>query len=190
MESNQPLWVGEKIIQLGKKREIRKNIKKDMENKIIQEKWFEHDLQKKIIMKLFAHAEPNKNDTLAVFDRNHSEICLASKMKRDIEKKISGYFSQDKKKNIGDREKLITLEETLEKIIMAHFKCHYCLKRVRFIYKHVREPEQWTLDRINNDICHSADNTVLCCLDCNLQKRRRDDKKFLFTKQMKLIKIS
>ena len=36
---------------------------------------------------------------------------------------------------------------------------------------------------------HTKENTVISCLKCNLQKRRRDDKKFRFTKQMNLIKI-
>ena len=56
------------------------------------------------------------------------------------------------------------------------------------MYENKREPLQWTLDRIDNDIGHSNDNTVICCLKCNLDRRCINDKKFKFTKQMRLIK--
>ena len=35
----------------------------------------------------------------------------------------------------------------------------------------VRDEQQWTLDRIDNDKCHSDENTVISCLKCNLQRR-------------------
>ena len=56
------------------------------------------------------------------------------------------------------------------------------------MYENVREKKQWTLDRIDNDIGHTSDNVVICCLECNLKRGRLDDKKFKFTKQMKIIK--
>ena len=48
--------------------------------------------------------------------------------------------------------------------------------------------KQWTLDRLDNRYQHSDKNCVISCLQCNLQRRCLDDKKFLFTKQMNLIK--
>ena len=59
---------------------------------------------------------------------------------------------------------------------------------VLLFYKNVREEKQWTLDRIDNNSGHSNINTVIACLQCNLQRRNTNDKKFLFTKQMRLIK--
>jgi len=48
---------------------------------------------------------------------------------------------------------------------------------------------QWTLDRIDNDMGHNNNNTVISCLGCNLQRRTTNQDKFLFTKQLKLKKI-
>ena len=38
-----------------------------------------------------------------------------------------------------------------------------------------------SLDRIDNNLCHSNENTVIACLKCNLQRRCQDAKKFTFT---------
>ena len=46
----------------------------------------------------------------------------------------------------------------------------------------------WTLDRIDNDLSHTNNNTCISCLKCNLQKRRRSHEKFKFTKQLKIEK--
>jgi hypothetical protein len=57
------------------------------------------------------------------------------------------------------------------------------------LYDISREMKLWTVDRINNDLGHNLDNYYLACLECNLKRRRRSDDKFLFTKQLNLIKI-
>ena len=69
-------------------------------------------------------------------------------------------------------------------------KCHYCKENVLIYYDIVRETKQWTLDRINNDLGHNHDNVVISCLGCNLKRRRTNEKAFLFTKQLNLIKKS
>ena len=76
----------------------------------------------------------------------------------------------------------------MEKLVLSKLRCTYCRDNVLFIYKQIREEKQWTLDRINNSIGHSNKNTVIACLKCNLERRNINDKKFLFTKQMRLIK--
>ena len=55
-------------------------------------------------------------------------------------------------------------------------------------YNKVRDMEQWTLDRIDNDLNHSCENVVICCLRCNLQRRCQNKDKFLFTKQLRIVK--
>ena len=103
-----------------------------------------------------------------------------------MERKLNGYKNQDKKKKKTD--KLITYEECLEKLVISKLKCYYCKENCLIAYENVRENTQWTLDRINNDIGHSKDNVVICCLKCNLKRGTLNDEKFKFTKQMKIIK--
>lgn len=56
-------------------------------------------------------------------------------------------------------------------------------------YQKVREISQWTLDRVDNDLSHKNDNVIIACLKCNLDRRRQNKDKFLFTKQLKINKI-
>ena len=71
---------------------------------------------------------------------------------------------------------------------LSKYAEEYCKENCLIAYENVRENTQWTLDRINNDIGHSKDNVVICCLKCNLKRGTLNDEKFKFTKQMKIIK--
>ena len=108
---------------------------------------------------------------------------------REIIKKINGYKNQDIKKHIYNEKKLISFEDTIEKIVISKLKCHYCFQKMNILFTKVRDETQWTLDRIYNDQCHSKENTVVSCLKCNLQRRCQDAKKFTFTKQLRISKI-
>ena len=105
-----------------------------------------------------------------------------------IKNKLNGYKSQDRKKKRFDKEKFISYEELVEKMVVSKLDCHYCRHKCCLISNKKRDYIQWTLDRINNDIGHFTDNVVISCLKCNLQKRRRNDEHFKFAKQMRIIK--
>ena len=109
--------------------------------------------------------------------------------KKAIEQKINSYKHQDIKKNIYNEVSLISLEEVFDKLIECSLSCHYCNKRVKVLYRQVRDPLQWTLDRIDNDSNHSCGNTIISCLSCNLKRRLIDKDKFEFTKKMKIVKV-
>jgi len=66
--------------------------------------------------------------------------------------------------------------------------CYYCKHQMFILYEVSREMKQWTIDRIDNDKGHNNDNYHLACLECNLKRRRQTDDKFLFTKQLKIIR--
>ena len=95
---------------------------------------------------------------------------------------------QDIKKDKLNDEKLIKMDECIDKLVLSKMKCYYCMEDMLLVYENVREPKQWTLDRIDNSIGHHTDNVVISCLDCNLKRRTMNDKKFKFSKQMKIIK--
>ena len=109
--------------------------------------------------------------------------------KNELHKKINSYKQQDIKKD-KNLDGLISYEELLEKLVVSKLKCYYCRKDVLLLYENNREQKQWTLDRLDNSLGHTKDNVVVCCLKCNLERRCLNDEKFLFTKQMRIIKKS
>jgi len=109
-------------------------------------------------------------------------------IKKELERKIRSYRAQDIKKDKLNEEKLIKVDECIDKLVLSKMKCYYCMEDMLLVYENVREPKQWTLDRIDNSIGHNTENVVISCLSCNLKRRTMDDKKFKFSKQMKIIK--
>ena len=109
-------------------------------------------------------------------------------VKKELERKIKSYRAQDIKKNKLNEEKLIKMDECIDKLVLSKMKCYYCNENMLLVYENVREGKQWTLDRIDNIIGHITENVVISCLDCNLKRRTMNDEKFKFSKQMKIIK--
>ena len=108
---------------------------------------------------------------------------------QQINRKIYGYKQQDiNKKRLNELE-FITFKSIIDKMVECELKCYYCSTEMDVLYNISRENKQWTVDRIDNDLGHNLTNYYLACLDCNLKRRRRSDDKFLFTKQMKLVKL-
>ena len=107
----------------------------------------------------------------------------------ELNHKIQGYKGQDIKKEVHHLASLIKLEDVLEKLVGSQLTCCYCSKPVVILYKNVRDPEQWTLDRLDNDLSHTKENTCISCLKCNLQRRVMNVDKFTFTKKLKIKKV-
>ena len=106
----------------------------------------------------------------------------------DIKKKMNGYKTQDVKKNILSHPEFITFEILIQKLVESKLKCYYCLNKMALIYDNVRQMNQWTLDRIDNNLGHNGDNVLISCLECNLKRKDMNKDKFLFTKQLKIKK--
>ena len=116
-------------------------------------------------------------------------VAIRSLFYSELNHKIQGYKGQDIKKEIHSAETLINLEDVLEKLVGSHLTCCYCSKPIFILYKNVREPLQWTLDRLDNTLGHTKPNTCISCLKCNLQRRLTDVEKFTFTKKLKIQKL-
>jgi len=130
------------------------------------------------------------NEQLSMITKLYSaeNFIKSNEVSSDIKKKISSYMQQDKLKKLYDTTNFITFPQVIEKLVISKLKCYYCNNSVNVIYKYQRSPYQWTLDRIMNDQGHNFNNTVVCCLKCNLSRRCLNSDKFLFTKNLHIIK--
>ena len=137
------------------------------------EEYFNYDKQMKLINDISSN----------ILDDNVTKIAI-----QQINKKISSYKQQDIIKNKLDIELFIDFNFVIHKMIECELKCRYCKCEMSVLYDITREMNQWSVDRIDNDKGHNKDNIHLACLDCNLKRRRRTDEKFLFTKQLNIIK--
>jgi 5-methylcytosine-specific restriction endonuclease McrA len=115
------------------------------------------------------------------------ELCPLIKQQVDL--KLYSYKQQDLKKEMFLEDDFITFAETLQHLRDCNLLCAYCNEGVLVLYENVRDPHQWSLDRIDNDLGHNRGNLVIACLQCNLKRRRTKMSSFLFTKQMKLVKV-
>lgn len=110
-------------------------------------------------------------------------------IKQQVDLKLYSYKHQDLKKEIFQEDAFISFTETLQQLRDCNLLCAYCNEHVLVLYENVRDPHQWSLDRIDNDLGHNQGNLVIACLQCNLKRRRTKMSSFLFTKQMKLVKV-
>lgn len=127
--------------------------------------------------------------------RTINELLLASpqtelqkRLIAELKRKHNGYKAQDSRRQLYDAERFISIESMIEHLVISRLKCAYCKENTEVFYKQVRSPTQWSLDRIDNTIGHTRENTVVSCLQCNLRRRTTDYEKFLFTKELKLTK--
>ena len=107
---------------------------------------------------------------------------------QQLNQKILGYKSQDIQKGLLEPDKFVDLERVIELLINCNLECFYCKNKVQILYEYVREPGQWTLDRIDNDYGHNKNNLEVACLQCNIRRRTMYADRYVFTKQLKIIK--
>ena len=138
----------------------------------------ENDLEYENQMKLLKEIQENK-----IVNREPCNFIV-----RQINNKIYGYRTQDIDKKILCEEKLIDLQNVLKLMIKCDNKCFYCKENVNVLYEYVREPKQWTLERLDNNFGHNIDNVVIACLSCNLRRKTMHYERFVFTKQLNIIK--
>ena len=168
-------------IKEDKKIDVKEDKKKDRK-RVEAENWtfssdiYEHSNQMKIIRDI----QNNKYNHIDEV----SKIAL-----QQVNRKIYGYKQQDMIKKLFDERNFIHIMSIIDKMLECELKCYYCKIEMNVLYDIAREMKQWTVDRIDNDLGHNLDNYYLACLECNLKRRRRSDDKFLFTKQLKLVKI-
>ena len=170
------------VNKIIKKELIKEHVKEKNKKRVESENWkfslenYAYDNQIKMMKDILSN-NYNYNDDV-------SKIAI-----QQINRKIYGYKQQDIIKKLLNEKDFITLQSVIDKMIDCELKCYYCKCEMNVLYDISREMKQWTVDRIDNDLGHNLTNYYLACLECNLKRRRRSDDKFLFTKQMKLVKL-
>ena len=150
------------------------------------------DTQLHILNKLLEKPEPIVRPTveLGVGTTVESEEKEKEKYSKliisHIKTKLQSYKQQDILKKIYNESEFINLGQAILLLQETQMKCHYCSCETYLLYEIVREMKQWSLDRINNDVGHNANNLVMACLECNLKRRRTNKDSFMFTKNLKI----
>jgi hypothetical protein len=105
---------------------------------------------------------------------------------KELSNKMAGYKRQDVEKKVFQKDLFVSLETIVDKLLCSKLKCFYCKRSCELLYKNVYSKQQWTLDRIDNDVGHNADNVVISCLECNLKRGTMDSDRFKYGKQIGL----
>jgi len=115
----------------------------------------------------------------------------ASKMiAQHIRTKICGYAAQDREKGLFSDSEFVKYQDVLDLFKTSELNCYYCKGKTMTLYEYVREPKQWTLERLDNSRGHNRDNVVLACLQCNLRRRTMASERYVKTKEMsKIVKV-
>lgn len=167
-----------------KKNIVKENVVKGKNKKRVESENWKFDIE------YFCHLKQLDmvKDMLLKNDSENKEVSKI--IIQQINRKIYGYKQQDIFKKLFNANEFITFDSIIKTMVDCELKCYYCSTEMNVLYDISREMKQWTVDRINNDLGHNLNNYYLACLECNLKRRRRSDEKFLFTKQLKLIKLN
>jgi len=105
-------------------------------------------------------------------------------MASQIKRKLDGYRNQDIEKNKFDPIAFVDLSFVVDQLVKSNLQCFYCKQQVSVLYHTVRDPKQWTLERVYNNQGHNKKNIEIACLSCNIKRRTMYHEKYRFTKQI------
>lgn len=135
----------------------------------------------------------NKNldfmENLYILQKNNDLNEVQEEIRRQINYKINSYKGQDVKKGLFLETDFVYYDYVLNLLIEKQLKCFYCRENVLLLYNYVRENKQWTLERIDNKIGHNRGNVEIACLLCNLRRRTMYHERYVFTKQLCVVKM-
>ena len=162
----------------------------------------EHTRQVQLINMLYLKYEKILVDKVSGTISPDNMDFILSKIQDDIRSKVQGYKQQDIKKfcnpSPSSSIKKLTKDQVAQQIICAHdtvellvskrLKCTYCKESCYIIYKSQYDKKQWTLDRIDNSIGHTAGNLVLSCLECNIKRGTMNKERFEKGKSIRIVR--
>ena len=138
---------------------------------------------------LLQEIRDNYQKSSSIQTTSHNTISSsAAFLYAEIRKKLHSYRHQDILKGKYDVREFIDPVYTIEKLLDSNLMCFYCKKCIYIWYMNAREPRQWTVERISNEIGHNRNNIEISCLSCNLSRRLMYHEKYRFTKQLVITK--
>ena len=159
---------------IDKIQKIKEPVRKDIIKWNLSDIYYTYHKQLQLINMLYLEQDTNE------------EAC--SLLKREINKKLNGYKTQDKQNEILDLNYLISLDRVVEKLMSCKLKCFYCNEICELLYKNTFSKKQWTLDRIDNNYGHNDNNVVISCLECNVKRGDMDSERFKRGKEIKIVR--
>lgn len=130
----------------------------------------------------------NQFESLCSLVSEEPSNVFCTEIRRQIHYKLHSYRSQDVKKSLLDESQFVNYEYVIELLREKQLKCFYCNETVLLMYDAVRDSKQWTLDRMDNSMGHNRGNVEIACLICNLRRRTMYHERYVFTKQVGIIK--
>ena len=82
-----------------------------------------------------------------------------------------------------DESRFITYEYILQKL-KETMECFYCHHPVFVLYERVRDPTQWTVERVDNHFGHNIGNVEIACLGCNIRRNTMYIERYVDTKNI------
>jgi hypothetical protein len=159
-----------KQINTQKEKKIRVVVQTNKWQQVLQPEYYTSEMQKDIL------------------NLQNDELPIYKMMLQQIQQKINGYKAQDVEKSLFSITEFVDLNYTIELLKNSELKCFYCKNDVKILYEHVREPKQWSLERIDNDYGHNKNNVEVACLSCNLRRKTMYHERYIFTKQLNIVK--
>ena len=126
---------------------------------------------------------------LSITNNSESETDSANILRRHLKTKHFGYKSQDTIKKIYEPDKFVQISDIIDLLVKSNLSCFYCRKWTTLFYENVRDPRQWSLERLSNSEGHNRDNVVIACLECNMRRRTMYHERYMATKQLKVNKL-
>lgn len=117
-------------------------------------------------------------------DESDKKILLAH-----LKTKQSGYKAQDAEKGIYDPTRFVAIDDIVSTLLRSELLCYYCKEWTKLFYEYVRDPKQWSLERLSNAEGHNRNNVVIACLECNMRRRTMYHERYLATKQLRVNKL-
>jgi hypothetical protein len=145
-------------------------------------KYFEIEEQYQVLLGMMKEKNEEKEE-------NEKDSDIAKIMSTLIHSKINSYKQQDIKRKLAiPTEGYIDSSFIIYSLVQCHLRCAYCNETISLLYTWKRDLKQWSVDRLNNNLCHAKDNCHIVCLECNLKRRRRNHDKFLLSSTLVLVK--